>query len=57
MLTLRDISERLKCVDEVSLLEILDIHSDELVDRFQDRIEEKIDNFVEDLEDTDYECD
>lgn len=44
-LTLNDISEKLKREDEVSLLEILEISSEELVDRFQDKVEEKLEGF------------
>ena len=32
--------ERLKRVDELTLLELLQINAEELVDRFEDRIEE-----------------
>lgn len=49
MLTLNDLQEKLKQIDEVSLLEILDIHSDELVDRFPDKIEERQDYLQEEL--------
>ncbi len=41
-LTLRDILDRLKQLDEVELLDILEINSDILVDRFIDIIEEKL---------------
>lgn len=51
MLTYSDILDRLKQVDEISLLEVLDISSEELVDRFEDRIRERIDYLMEDLED------
>ena len=50
-LTTNDINERLKNVYEVDLLEILEISSEDLVDRFQDRIQEKRDSLEEDLED------
>lgn len=33
--------DRLKLLDEVTILELLEIYSDELVDRFMDKIEEK----------------
>ena len=49
--TYRDVVERLKSVDEVSLLEVLEITSEELVDRFNDKIEEKIDDFIQEFED------
>ena len=42
-LTLDELKERLSNLDEVTLLEVLDIHSDELVEAFEDRIEENID--------------
>ncbi len=41
--TLEELKERLAGLDEVTLMEILDIHSDELVEAFEDRIEENID--------------
>ena len=42
-LTLPEINERLKQLDEVTLLEILGVTSEDLVDRFSDVIEDKID--------------
>lgn len=50
-LTLPEICDRLKSIDEVTLLEILNITSEDLVERFQDLIEEKADNLEEELED------
>ena len=41
MKTLSDVIEWLKRVDEISLLEILEISSEDLVDRFTDKIEDK----------------
>lgn len=41
MITLVELFARLKQVDEISLLEILDISSEDLVDRFGDLIEDK----------------
>ena len=55
MLTLNDLRERIanNC-DEISILEILNINSFDLVERFGDRIEERYDALVEDFEeDTD----
>jgi hypothetical protein len=43
MLTLTEVIERLKEVDEIDLLEALNITSEDLVDRFSDVIEDKID--------------
>ncbi len=41
-LTLREILERLKSLDEVELCDILGISSEDIVERFIDLIEEKI---------------
>lgn len=50
-LTALDIRDRLKQQNEIDLLEILDISSEELVERFGDKIEERRDYFEQDLED------
>ena len=50
-LTEKDLNDKLKNISEVDLLEILDICSEDLVDRFQDKIEERRDYFESDLED------
>tara|TARA_R100001079_G_scaffold107209_1_gene76035 strand:+ start:1102 stop:1260 length:159 start_codon:yes stop_codon:yes gene_type:complete len=50
-LTIHDICDRLKNLDEISLLEVLDISSEDIVDRFNDRIEEKADELEEELKD------
>ena len=39
-LTLEELKERLVRLDEITLMELLDIHSDELVEAFEDKIEE-----------------
>jgi len=49
--TFEEVKDRLKHIDEVSLLEILDIASEDLVDRFEDKIEEKIDGLAREFED------
>ncbi len=51
-LTHLELLERLKQIDETSLLEILEIYSDELVDRFQDKIERKREYLLEELEES-----
>jgi hypothetical protein len=51
MLTFTDVCDRLKQQDEISVLEVLEITSEELIERFKDRIEEKLEYFMEDLED------
>jgi hypothetical protein len=51
MLTLNETKERLMRLDEVLLLEVLNITSEDIVDRFTDFIEAKLDDLVEELED------
>jgi hypothetical protein len=41
MLTFQEVKERLKREDTLTLLELLDIEPEELLDRFDDKIEEK----------------
>jgi hypothetical protein len=48
-LTFEDVKEKLKKLDEVTLLEILEISSEEIVERFGDKIEDKQDYFITDL--------
>ena len=55
MKTLADVIDWLKRVDEISLLEILNISSEDLVDRFTDKIEDKYDDLREDIEEPDEE--
>lgn len=43
MLTLVEIAEKLKQFDEITLLEILEINAEDLVERFMDKIEESQD--------------
>lgn len=48
-LTLTDLFEQLKQIDETSLLEVLDISSEDLVERFADLIEERFDTLVQEF--------
>ena len=50
MLTLTDVIERLKKIDEVSLLEILNISSEDILDRFGDYVEDQYEILLEELE-------
>tara|TARA_R110000822_G_scaffold18032_1_gene59890 strand:- start:447 stop:650 length:204 start_codon:yes stop_codon:yes gene_type:complete len=50
MLTLDDVHDVLIKIDEVTLLEILDISSEEIVERFADLIETKYERLAKDLE-------
>lgn len=49
-LTHQELCEKLKNIDEISLLEILNITSEDIVNRFGDLIENNRDNFEDDLE-------
>ena len=49
-MTFVELCNRLKQLDEVLLLEVLEINSGQIVDRFQDVVEDKRDYIEEDLE-------
>jgi hypothetical protein len=49
-LTLIDIADLLKRQDCVTILELLDVNEDELVDRFMDKLEEKADFLERELD-------
>ncbi len=49
-ITLTELKEKLKTLDEIVLCEVLDITSEELVERFDDIVEEKYDELVEEFE-------
>lgn len=44
-LTLEELLEKLKDIDEITLLERLNIKSDDLIERFADLIEDRFDEF------------
>ena len=50
MLTPAERDDRLKQLAEIDLLEILDISSEDIVDRFPDKVEEREFYYLEDLE-------
>ena len=50
-LTLQELIERLRREDEVSLLEMLDISSEEIVQKFEELIEERYEELSEEYED------
>lgn len=50
-ITFEELKELLIKEDEVSLLEVLDISSEDLVDRFEDLIEKKFDDLAKEYED------
>ena len=45
--TFQELCEDLKKFDETTLLELLDISSEELVNKFQDKIEENLDKLLD----------
>jgi hypothetical protein len=51
MLTLPDICDKLMRLDEVTLLELLEVRSSDIVARFMDEIEERADYLEELLDD------
>jgi len=52
MFTLEDIKDKLKQLDEVTLMETLEITSEDLVERFVDRIEQKQETLEIDLDES-----
>ena len=49
-ITFEELKEALKRLDEVSLLELLGIQSDDLVDKFDELIEKKQEYLIKELE-------
>lgn len=49
-LTLQELKERLKRLDELSLLELLDVTSEEIVEMFVDRIEDNFDRLMSEVD-------
>lgn len=49
--TYADILEKLRALDEITLLELLELTSEDIVARCQDIIEQKIDDLLYKLED------
>jgi hypothetical protein len=50
-LTFKEVCETLAGIDEVTLLEVLEITGEDIVNKFKDRIEDKLEALAEDLED------
>ncbi len=48
-ITFEELKEKLKQVDEVTLLEVLDIHSDDIIERFEDYIEDKQEQLIREI--------
>jgi len=51
MLTLPDICDKLQAYDEISLLELLNITTADLIQAFADRIEEEADRLEQEIND------
>jgi hypothetical protein len=49
-LTFDELKEKLQRVDEVTLLELLEIRSDDIIERFEDFIEEQQDKLMREIE-------
>lgn len=49
-MTFYDLCKRLRNLDEITLLEVLEIDSEDIVDRFEDFIAKKMEMLIEDLE-------
>jgi hypothetical protein len=49
MITEKELKERLQQLDEITLLELLEINSEELVNRFGDKIEDRFEELSEEL--------
>ena len=45
-LTFVDLCDELKKLDETTLLELLDISSEEIINKFQDKIEDNFDHLL-----------
>ena len=48
-LTFKEVKEQLSALDEVLVLEVLEINSTELVERFEDKIEDKLEYIIDGL--------
>ena len=49
-ITFEELKEKLQRVDEVTLLELLEIRSDDIVERFEDFIEEQQEKLMREIE-------
>jgi len=49
-LTFEELKDKLQRVDEVTLLELLDIRSDDIIERFEDFIEDKQEQLLKEIE-------
>ena len=57
LITITDLCERLKRIDEVTLMELLHLRSEDIVDRFEDIIIKKSFELREELDDIEEDAD
>lgn len=55
-LTFADLKEKLKQLDEISLMEELEISAEDLIDRFEDHIELKFEKLCREFDEEDEEA-
>lgn len=53
--TFSELCEELKRIDEITLLELLEISSEEIVDNFEDKIEDKLDKLLYNIDSNEIE--
>ena len=53
--TFSELCEELKRIDETTLLELLEISSEEIVDKFEDRIEDRLDKLLYNIDSNEIE--
>jgi len=56
-LVLSELLEKLRALDEIILLDLLEINSEDILERFADKIELKMSLLIEELDDEDEEYD
>ena len=49
--TWKELLDKLKKIDEISLMELLEISSEDIIDRFGDKIEERADRLFSEIDD------
>ena len=55
MLTLPELSEKLLYFEVEELIELLDVSKEDIIERFQDYIEEAYDILIDEVEELDYD--
>jgi hypothetical protein len=56
-ITLTELQQKLALIDEISVMEILEITSEDLANRFMDKIEIKYDQLITEFEDIETQSD